>query len=78
MAVHILQSCLIGCSEIVSKGLYQEQNSGSKWQTYVRLKRLSAGKFMVQASDPQCGEFLHTVPQIFGPDKQGTRNWKCA
>jgi hypothetical protein len=65
----------------VSKGLYeyQEENSGSKWQTYARLKLLSAGKIGVQASNPQkCGEFLHAVPPIFGPNMQGKRYWKFA
>jgi hypothetical protein len=59
--------------------LYQEQNSGSKWQTYERLELVSAGKIVVQASDPQkCGESLHTVPPKFGPDTQGKRYWKFA
>lgn len=40
LVMHLMESCLIGCSEILCKSLYHGQESGRKWQTHADWNHL--------------------------------------
>jgi hypothetical protein len=41
----------IGCSEIMCKSLFHEQENGEKWWMDAKLKLFCAGKFVVSGHD---------------------------
>jgi hypothetical protein len=55
MLIHLLESSIIDCSEILDKSLDHEQGSGQIWWMQARLKPLSDRKFVVNGCDHQKG-----------------------
>jgi hypothetical protein len=57
--IHLLQSCLKGCSEIMYKIFDHEHQRERKLGTHARLKQFCVGKVVFRGFDSQ---FFHIIP----------------